>query len=189
MIDHEDSFVHTLAGYFRRTGAEVATYRAGFPRRRIAEERPDLVLLSPGPGRPEDFGVGETIGAALAAGIPLFGVCLGLQGIVEYHGGRLSVLPAPMHGKPSMVNVRGGRLFDGLPARFEGGRYHSLYADRGTFPDALTITAESDDGIVMAVEHPELPVAAVQFHPESILTLDDDAGLAVVTNVMRGLRR
>ena len=187
MIDHEDSFVHTLAGYFRRTGAEVATYRAGFPRRRIAEERPDLVLLSPGPGRPEDFGVGETIAAALAAGIPLFGVCLGLQGIVEYHGGRLSVLPAPMHGKPSMVNVRGGRLFDGLPERFEGGRYHSLYADRGTFPDALEITAESDEGIVMAVEHPELPIAAVQFHPESILTLDDDAGFTVVTNVMRGL--
>ena len=188
MVDHEDSFVHTLAGYFRRTGAEVTTYRSGFPRSRIADERPDLVLLSPGPGRPEDFGVGETIGATLAAGIPLFGVCLGLQGIVEYYGGRLSVLPAPMHGKPSMVNVRGGKLFDGLPGRFEGGRYHSLYADRDTFPDALAITAESDDGIVMAVEHPDLPVAAVQFHPESILTLDDDAGLAVVMNVMRGLR-
>ena len=189
MIDHEDSFVHTLAGYFRRTGADVITYRSGFPRRRIAEERPDLVLLSPGPGRPEDFGVGETIGAALAAGIPLFGVCLGLQGIVEHYGGRLSVLPAPMHGKPSMVNVRGGRLFDGLPERFEGGRYHSLHADRSTFPDALATTAESDEGIVMAVEHPELPVAAVQFHPESILTLDDDAGLTVVMNVMRGLGR
>ena len=189
MVDHEDSFVHTLAGYFRRTGAEVITYRAGFPRRLIAEERPDLVLLSPGPGRPEDFGVGETIDAALSAGIPLFGVCLGLQGIVEFHGGRLCVLPAPMHGKPSMVNVRGGRLFEGLPGRFEGGRYHSLYADRGTFPDALEITAESDDGIVMAVEHPVLPVAAVQFHPESILTLDEDAGMAVVMNVMRGLVR
>ena len=189
MVDHEDSFVHTLAGYFRRTGAEVVTYRAGFPRRLIAKERPDLVLLSPGPGRPEDFGVGETIGAALSAGIPLFGVCLGLQGIVEFHGGRLSVLPAPMHGKPSMVNVRGGRLFEGLPGRFEGGRYHSLYADRGTFPDALEITAESDDGIVMAVEHPDLPVAAVQFHPESILTLDEDAGMVVVMNVMRGLGR
>ncbi len=189
MVDHEDSFVHTLAGYFRRTGAEVITYRSGFPRRRIAEERPDLVLLSPGPGRPEDFGLGETIGAARAAGIPLFGVCLGLQGIVEYYGGRLSVLPAPMHGKPSMVNVRGGRVFEGLPSRFEGGRYHSLHADRDTFPGALAITAESDDGIVMAVEHPDLPVAAVQFHPESILTLDEEAGLAVVMNVMRGLSR
>ena len=189
MVDHEDSFVHTLAGYFRRTGAEVITYRAGFPRRRIAEERPDLVLLSPGPGRPEDFGTGETIGATLAAGIPLFGVCLGLQGIVEYFGGRLSVLPAPMHGKASMVNVRGGRLFEGLPERFEGGRYHSLHADRDTFPDTLAITAESDEGIVMAVEHPELPVAAVQFHPESILTLDDDTGFAVVMNVMREIGR
>jgi len=189
MVDHEDSFVHTLAGYFRRTGAEVITYRSGFPRRRIAEERPDLVLLSPGPGRPEDFGVGETIGATLAAGIPLFGVCLGLQGIVEFYGGRLSVLPTPMHGKPSMVNVLGGRLFEGLPERFEGGRYHSLYADRDTFPGALAITAESDEGIVMAIEHPDLPVAAVQFHPESILTLDDDAGMAVVMNVMQGLGR
>ena len=187
MVDHDDSFVHTLAGYFRRTGATVVTYRAGFPRGRIAEERPDLVLLSPGPGRPEDFGVGETIDAALAVGIPLFGVCLGLQGIVEYYGGRLSVLPAPMHGKASMVNVRGGRIFEGLPGRFEGGRYHSLYADRDTFPDALEITAESDEGVVMAIEHPGLPVAAVQFHPESILSLDDDAGLAIVMNVMRGL--
>ena len=189
MIDHEDSFVHTLAGYFRRTGAEVVTYRAGFPRHRIAEERPDLVLLSPGPGRPEDFDLGETIGGALSAGVALFGVCLGLQGIVEYHGGRLSVLPSPMHGKPSMINVRGGRLFAGLPERFEAGRYHSLYADRATFPDALEITAEGDEGIVMAVEHPQLPVAAVQFHPESILTLDDDAGFTVVMNVMRGLGR
>ena len=189
MVDHDDSFVHTLAGYFRRTGAAVVTYRAGFPRSRIAGERPDLVLLSPGPGRPEDFGLKETIGAALAAGIPLFGVCLGLQGIVEFYGGRLSVLPAPMHGKPSMVNVRGGRLFEGLPQRFEGGRYHSLYADRGAFPDALAITAESDEGIVMAVEHPDLPVAAVQFHPESILTLDDDAGLSVIMTVMRRFTR
>ena len=187
MIDHEDSFVHTLAGYFRRTGAEVMTYRLGFPRRRIAEERPDLVVLSPGPGRPDDFGVGETIDAALDAGVPLFGVGLGLQGIVEFYGGGLSVLPLPAAGKPSMVNVRGGRLFEGLPKRFEGGHYHSLYADRDTFPDALAITAESDEGIVMAVEHPELPVAAVQFHPESILTLDEGVGLAVVKNVMRGL--
>ena len=189
MIDHEDSFVHTLAGYFRRTGAEVSTYRAGFPRRRIAEERPDLVLLSPGPGRPGDFGIGETIDAALSAGIALFGVCLGLQGIVEYHGGQLSMLPEPMHGKPSMVNVRAGELFAGLPERFEGGRYHSLCADRDTFPDALEITAESDEGIVMAIEHPERPIAAVQFHPESILTLDDDAGIGIVMNVMRGLGR
>ena len=187
MVDHEDSFVHALAGSFRRTGAGVITYRSGFPRRRIAEERPDLVVLSPGPGRPEDFGMGETIDAALQAGIPLFGVCLGLQGIVEFYGGRLSVLPTPMHGTPSMVNVRGGRLFEGLCERFKVGRYDLFHADLDTFPDALAITAENDEGIVMAVEHPVLPVAAVQFHPESILTLGNDAGLTVVRNVMRGL--
>ena len=85
------------------------------------------------------------------------GVCPGLQGVVEYYGGRLSVLPTPIHGKPSMVNVRGGRIFEGPPARFEGGRYHSLYADRRTFPDALAITAQSDEGIVMAIEPPTLP--------------------------------
>ena len=189
MVDHEDSFVHTLANYFRRTGAEVITYRSGLANCRIAMERPDLVLLSPGPGRPEDFGVGETIDATLAAGIPLFGVCLGLQGIVEYYGGLLSVLPAPMHGKPSMINVRGGKLFDGMPKRFAGGRYHSLYADRSSFPDTLAVTAESDEGTVMAVEHTDLPIAAVQFHPESILTLDDDAGMTLVTNVIRRLGR
>ena len=187
MVDHEDSFVHTLAGYFRRTGAEVMTYRSGFPRQRIAEERPDLVVLSSGPGRPEDSGMGETIDATLRAGIPLFGVCLGLQGIVEFYGGGLSMLSTPMHGASSMVNVRGGRLFEGLGERFRVGRYDLLYADLDTFPEALMITAESDEGIVMAVEHPELPVAAVQFHPESLLTLDNDVGLAVVRNVMRGL--
>ncbi len=187
MVDHEDSFVHTLAGYFRRTGAEVMTYRSGFPLQRIAEERPDLVVLSPGPGRPADFGVGETIKAVLNAGIPLFGVCLGLQGIVEYYGGGLSALPIPMNGKRSAVNVCGGRLFEGLPRTFKGGIYHSVHADLDTFPDALTITAESDEGIVMALEHPALPVAAVQFHPQSILSFDDDVGLALIKNVMRGL--
>ena len=108
-------------------------------------------------------------------------------GVFEVKDTKARTLPMPAAGKPSMVNVRGGRLFEGLPKRFEGGHYHSLYADLDTFPDALAITAESDEGIVMAVEHPELPVAAVQFHPESILSLDEGVGLAVVKNVMRGL--
>ena len=187
MIDHDDSFVHTLVGYFRRTGAEVITFRSGFPRERIAMENPDLVVLSPGPGYPEDFGLAETIDATLKAGIPLFGVCLGLQGIVEFYGGRLAVLDRPMHGKPSKINVLGGRLLEGLPEKFDGGRYHSLYADRETFPEQLRITAQTDEGTIMAIEHPELPVAAVQFHPESILTLGNDTGLALVHNVMRVL--
>lgn len=187
VVDHEDSFVHTLAGYFRSTGAEVKTYRSGFPRQWISEERPDLVVLSPGPGRPVDFDMDKTINTALRAGIPLSGVCLGLQGIVEFYGGRLSGLTTPMNGVPCMVNVRGGKLFQGLSRRFRVGRYDLLYAERDPFPDVLTITADTDEGIVMAVEHNQLPVAAVQFHPQSIMTLDDGVGLAVVKNVMRGL--
>jgi anthranilate synthase len=185
MIDHEDSFVHTLAGYFRETGADVRTWRAGFALERLAEEQPDLVLLSPGPGRPDDFAVPATVGAAVAAGLPVFGVCLGLQGIVEHFGGALDVLPTPMHGKPSGIRVLGGRLFEGMPQRFEAGRYHSLIAVRDRMPDALTVTAETSDGVVMAIEHASLPVAAVQFHPESILSLDDEAGIRLVRNVMR----
>jgi len=189
MVDHEDSFVHTLAGYFRETGAEVITYRAGFPLARLAEDRPDLLLLSPGPGRPEDFGIAATLAAAIAAGVPVFGVCLGLQGIVEHFGGTLDVLPTPMHGKPSRIRVSGGRLFEDLPQHFEAGRYHSLFALPEALPAALSVTARSEDGIIMAIEHESLPVAAVQFHPESILTLGEDCGIRLIRNVMRLLAR
>jgi anthranilate synthase len=189
MVDHEDSFVHTLAGYFRETGAEVITYRSGFPPSRLAEEAPHLVLLSPGPGRPEDFNLKATIAAALDAKLPMFGVCLGLQGIVEYFGGELDILPEPMHGKPSKVRVLGGNLLEGLPAEFEAGRYHSLIAKRDALPEALVLTAETAEHVIMGVEHVDLPVAAVQFHPESILSLEDDIGHRLIDNVMRILAR
>ena len=185
MVDHEDSFVHTLAGYFRQTGAEVVTFRSGFPPERLRAAHPDLVLLSPGPGRPEDFALNETISMAIAEGVPLFGVCLGLQGLVEHYGGRLDTLDVPMHGKASEVTVLGGRLFEGLPERFEAGRYHSIFATRDALPDCFELTARSGDGIVMAIEHRELPVAAVQFHPESIMSLKQDAGIRLVNNVVR----
>ena len=185
MVDHEDSFVHTLAGYFRQTGAEVVTYRSGFPLERLREARADLVLLSPGPGRPEDFGLVETISMALAEEIPLFGVCLGLQGLVLHYGGRLDTLETPMHGKASEVTVLGGRILEGLPDRFEAGRYHSLFARRDELPECLELTACSADGVVMAVEHRHLPVAAVQFHPESIMSLKGNAGIHLVNNVVR----
>jgi anthranilate synthase len=192
LVDHQDSFVHTLAGYFRETGAEVVTVRCpaegrGLPPAELDRVRPDLVVLSPGPGRPADFGVGATVGAVLERGLPLFGVCLGLQGIVEHFDGRLGVLDVPVHGKVSPVKTSGGRLFDGLPDEFLAGRYHSLFARAESLPEELEATASSDDGVVMAVEHRTLPVAAVQFHPESIMTLDDGAGLRLVGNVMRTL--
>ena len=188
LVDHEDSFVHTLANYLRQTGAVVETLRPEPARRMLRDEAPDLVVLSPGPGRPEDFGTAETIALALAKDLPLFGVCLGLQALAEYFGGRLGQLDEPVHGKPSEVAVRGGTLFRGLPSRFRVGRYHSLYAARASLPDdLLAVTAETDDGVVMALEHRERPIAAVQFHPESILSLDDNIGMRLIDNMMAAL--
>ncbi len=107
--------------------------------------------------------------------------------MVEHFGGTLAVLDYPMHGKASRIRVIGGRILEGLPAEFSAGRYHSLFAVRDTLPSDLVVTAESEDGVVMAIEHRTLPLAAVQFHPESILTLDDDIGLRLLRNVVTAL--
>ena len=187
LVDHQDSFVHTLANYLRQAGAEVVTLRSGFPADILDDLKPHLAVLSPGPGAPSDFGVAGTIDALVRRRIPVFGVCLGLQGMIEYFGGALGVLDPPVHGKASRIRVLGGRIFAGLPGEFIAGRYHSLYAIRERLPAVLEVTAESDDGVVMAVEHPSLPLAAVQFHPESIMTLADDVGLRLLANVMAHL--
>jgi anthranilate synthase len=185
LVDNDDCFIHTLANYARQTGAEVVTYRAGFPPELIAQIAPDLILISPGPGRPADFGVPDVVKTAVRLGVPVFGVCLGLQGIVEAFGGELGGLDYPMHGKPSTVKNRGIGIFAGLPAEFQVGRYHSLFARRETFPACLEITAETEDGVIMGVRHRELPIEAVQFHPESILTAEDGHGLKLMENAMR----
>jgi anthranilate synthase len=185
LIDHEDSFVHTLANYIRTTGAEVVTMRPELARAALrADGRYNLVVLSPGPGRPSDFAMAETLHLALERHLPVFGVCLGLQGIVEYFGGSLAVLDPPMHGKPSVVRVRGGRLFCGLPDGFIVGRYHSLHARRSTLPPELAVTAETEEGVVMAIEHHTLPITAVQFHPESVMTLQTEIGMPIIASVM-----
>jgi anthranilate synthase len=181
LIDHEDSFVHTLAGYIRTTGAEVTTLRHDFARQQLKKGlRPDLVVLSPGPGRPEDFAMSDTLDLLIESRIPVFGVCLGLQGIVEYFGGALGVLDVPMHGKPSLVHARPSRLLRDMPERFTVGRYHSLFAVRERLPSVLSVAAESEDGVVMAIEHKELPIAAVQFHPESVMTSPDGVGMPIL---------
>jgi anthranilate synthase len=185
LVDNDDCFIHTLANYVRQTGAEVTTYRAGFPTKLIEELAPGLILISPGPGRPQDFGVPDVVLAAARLGVPVFGVCLGLQGVVEAFGGELGVLDYPMHGKPSLVRHRGAGVFEGLPEEFKVGRYHSLFARRETFPACLEVTAESDDGVIMGVRHRQLPIEAVQFHPESILTLEHDCGIRLIENVVR----
>jgi anthranilate synthase len=185
LVDNDDCFIHTLANYARQTGAEVVTYRAGFPPELIESVQPGLILISPGPGRPAEFGVPGLVKTAVRMGIPVFGVCLGLQGIVEAFGGELGVLDYPMHGKPSVVRHTGTGIFDGLPAEFTVGRYHSLFARRETFPACLEITAETADGVIMGVRHRELPVEAVQFHPESILTAEGEHGLKLIANAVR----
>ena len=187
LVDHQDSFVHTLANYLRQTGAEVVTLRSGFPAEAYDDVKPHLAVLSPGPGTPGDFDVSGTIDALVRRRIPTFGVCLGLQGMVEHFGGVLGVLHPPVHGKASLIRVLGGRLFDGLPREFTAGRYHSLYAIRDKLPADLEVTAETEDGVVMAIEHRTLPLAAVQFHPESIMTLAGDVGLTLLANVMARL--
>ncbi|MBW4613585.1 MAG: anthranilate synthase [Desmonostoc vinosum HA7617-LM4] len=187
LIDHEDSFVHTLANYIRQTGVSVTTLRHGFCESLFDTERPDLVVLSPGPGRPNDFRVPQTVNACVRRQIPLFGVCLGLQGIVEAFGGELGVLNYPQHGKSSRIFVTDSDsvMFKDLPQSFAVGRYHSLFALPQRLPQALKITAISDDDVIMAIEHQTLPIAAVQFHPESIMTLAGEVGLVIIKNVVR----
>jgi len=188
LIDHQDSFVHTLANYLRQTGARVDTWRFGFSPEELDRLAPNLAVLSPGPGRPADFDLVGTIRALRQREIPLFGVCLGLQGLVEFCGGRLGVLDYPMHGKPTEVAPGESPLFAGLPERFRAARYHSLYAVRESLPAELRVVAESEDGVVMAVEHTGFPAAAVQFHPESILT-GAAAGVRLLGNAIRLLAR
>jgi len=198
LIDHEDSFVHTLGNYLRQTGAEVETLRSGptalatIERMVLHGTRPDMVVLSPGPGNPSDFGLSQTLELLSKHSIPTFGVCLGLQGMVEYFGGQLGILSYPMHGKPSMITLTtAGKaersIFSTLPDTFEVARYHSLHGLRDKMPSCLEITAISDDGIVMGIQHKELPMAAVQFHPESILT-SPFHGMTILKNVLKFLK-
>ncbi|MEQ8782228.1 MAG: anthranilate synthase component I [Roseibium album] len=188
LVDHEDSFVHTLANYFRQTGADVVTYRTPVADHVFHDVNPDLVVLSPGPGNPKDFDCAATIGRARARALPIFGVCLGLQALSEYFGAELGQLDIPMHGKPSPISISGNSLlFDGLNAPVIVGRYHSLFAKRPTLPGDIRVTAETEDGVVMAIEHEKEAIAAVQFHPESIMSLDQDAGHMIIENVVSRL--
>ena len=184
LVDNDDCFIHTLANYARQTGAQVSTYRSEAALEVIESERPHVVLISPGPARPADFGVPQLVRELAKRGVPVFGVCLGLQGIVEAFGGTLDVLPYPMHGKGSLVHHTGLGIMCNLPSPFRVGRYHSLYANRDNFPACLEITAESEDGIIMALRHRDLPIEGVQFHPESILTLEQDCGLLLMENMI-----
>lgn len=185
LIDHDDSFVHMLADYFRQVGAEVSVTRH-IHALEVLEAKPyDLLVLSPGPGRPEDFNIRKTLDLAIAKKLPVFGVCLGVQAIGEYFGGQLGQLTQPAHGRPSRIKVRGGTLMGGLPDDVVVGRYHSLFVEGDSMPDVLKVTAVTDDGIAMAIEHASLPIGGVQFHPESLMSLGGEVGLRIVENAFR----
>lgn len=190
LVDHEDSFVHTLANYFRQTGATVTTVRTPVPEEVFDTLKPDLVVLSPGPGSPKDFDCAATIRKARDRALPIFGVCLGLQALAEAYGGELRQLHIPMHGKPSRIRVsKPGIIFSGLPKEVTVGRYHSIFADPVRLPDEFLVTAETEDGVIMAFEHRKEPIAAVQFHPESIMTLGSNAGMRMIENIVAHLPR
>jgi anthranilate synthase len=189
LVDHQDSFVHTLAGYFREAGAEVTTLRAGFDAGLLDDYTPHLVVLSPGPGQPSDFDCDTLLKALDDRGLAAFGVCLGLQAMVEHAGGALGLLATPAHGKPGTVRVLGGvetsGLLAGLPAEFTAGRYHSLHAVPAGVAGGFSVTAATPDGVVMAIEDDAAGRWGVQFHPESILTASGRAGHLVIANVLR----
>jgi anthranilate synthase component 2 len=171
VLDNYDSFVFNLVQYLGELGAEPMVHRSDqLTLAQIVELDPDGVLISPGPGRPEDAGLSNEVILHFAGRRPVFGVCLGHQCIGQVFGGDVVRAPEIMHGKTSQIRHTGGGVFAGLPDPLEATRYHSLVVDRPSVPDVLEITAETDDGLVMGLRHREHDVEGVQFHPESILT-------------------
>jgi anthranilate synthase/aminodeoxychorismate synthase-like glutamine amidotransferase len=187
VIDSYDSFVYNLVQYLGELGATPTVARNDhLTVEQALDLRPDLVLLSPGPGRPEDAGILCTAIPAFAErGVPVFGVCLGHQAIGHVYGATVVRAPQLMHGKTSPVEHSGVGVFAGLPSPLTATRYHSLVIDPATVPDCLEVTAQTADGTVMGVRHRTLPVEGVQFHPESILTA---AGHDLLANFLRRAR-
>jgi anthranilate synthase/aminodeoxychorismate synthase-like glutamine amidotransferase len=173
LIDNYDSFTYNLVQAFLVLGAEVHVRRNDEIDPAAATDlAPSHLVISPGPGRPDDAGCSLDMIGAFAGSIPVLGVCLGHQSICQHFGGEIIAAKLLMHGKTSLVEHNGEGLFAGLPNPFEAGRYHSLAANRVNLPEALIVTARTDEGEIMGVRHRELNVVGVQFHPESVLTPD-----------------
>jgi anthranilate synthase/aminodeoxychorismate synthase-like glutamine amidotransferase len=172
VIDNYDSFVYNLVQYLGELGADPVVHRHdALTLDQLRTLEPDAVLVSPGPGRPEDAGVSnDAIRAFGEHGVPVLGVCLGHQCIGQVYGGRVDRAPRVMHGKTSEITHDGRGVFAGIASPFTATRYHSLVVERDSVPDELEVTAESEDGLVMGLRHREHPIEGVQFHPESILT-------------------
>ena len=189
LIDNYDSFVHNLARYVRELGRPTTVVRNdALTVEDAAAMGPSHVIVSPGPGTPDDAGVSLTLIARLGATVPILGVCLGHQAIGQAYGGRVVRARRPMHGKTSSIRHEGKGMFAGIPDGFEATRYHSLVVERDSLPDCLEITAwtENADGSfdeIMGLRHKTLPVEGVQFHPESILT---QHGHDLLRNFLKG---
>jgi anthranilate synthase component 2 len=183
VVDHYDSFVYNLVQLVERLGhpTEVVRSDAGTVEE-ILGRTPEAIILSPGPGRPEDAGCFLELARAADPSIPILGVCLGHQALGSAVGGRVARGPVPVHGKASPIYHRGAGILSGVPSPFDAGRYHSLVITREELPAELELTAWTEDGLVMAVQHRELPRFGVQFHPESILTPE---GPRIVENFLR----
>ena len=184
MIDNYDSFTYNLFQYLGEIGAEVEVVRNDAePLEALLERKPDGLVISPGPGVPEDAGVSiQSVESFAAQGVPVFGVCLGHQSIGVAYGGKIVRARSIMHGKTSTISHGGQGVFESLPDTFEATRYHSLVIEQESCPDVIEVTARSEDGEIMGVRHRELPVEGVQFHPESILT---EVGKQLLRNFTR----
>jgi anthranilate synthase/aminodeoxychorismate synthase-like glutamine amidotransferase len=173
VIDNYDSFTYNLVQYLGELGARMEIYRNdAVTIGRIKKMGPSKILISPGPGKPKDAGISEEVISVFGKTTPILGVCLGHQAIGEVFGGKIVGAKSLMHGKTSRIYHNGKGLFRGIRSPFEATRYHSLIVERKSFPKALEITAETKDGEIMALAHRRYPVYGVQFHPESILTVD-----------------
>jgi len=179
LIDNYDSFTYNLVQAFAAQGAEVMVYRNdAITVEEAVQLEPTHLVISPGPGRPEDAGVSLEMIAAFAERVPVLGVCLGHQCLVQHFGGDIVRADRLMHGKTSMAKHDGKTIYDGLSQPFEVGRYHSLCAKQESLPGVLELTAETDRGEIMGVRHKVLPLEGVQFHPESVLTPEGDKLMA-----------
>ena len=190
LIDNYDSFSYNLYQLVGELNPDIRVIRNDeMTVEEIEQLNPDSIILSPGPGKPEDAGICEEVVEKLALKLPFLGVCLGHQAICEAFGGTVSYAKELMHGKQKEIHQIGeNQLFQGLPETFPAARYHSLAALKEELPEELKVTAESEDGEVMAVEHTKYPIYGVQFHPESVMTPDGKIMIENFMDVVRGGR-
>jgi len=182
VIDNYDSFVYILVQYLGELGAEPLVYRHdAVTAAQIADLQPDGIVISPGPGTPDDAGVSNELLATLSGKLPIFGVCLGMQCLGQVFGATVVRAPQVMHGKTSLVDHDSAGVFNGLPNPLTVNRYHSLIVERDTVPDVLEVSASSAGGLVMGLRHRQHPTEGVQFHPESVLT---EQGSEMIANFL-----